>query len=272
MLGNSYVGKSSIICRYNNSNVSEQMENKQTIGVGFSLKKIITNDEKNEPLTIKLQIWDTAGQERFRSIISSYYRGSHICCLCFEPAKPDEIFDQIVRWIDQIREHVDIKQTMIYLLMTKYDKYPQMKYEQIKLIIDRVEHLYGVKYVRFIGFCSAFDDNFIQMMDRPYIEIFDKSNLANHEGSIDSTDPPQFIRSIENMNLGKWADGNAGGIGKEWVEVGEQSKIYSIDQMFKMIVDDFLTRLQYLNIVKSDEKKDEVKLSDHSIKSWLCCS
>ena len=26
---------------------------------------------------VKLQIWDTAGQERFRTITSTYYRGTH---------------------------------------------------------------------------------------------------------------------------------------------------------------------------------------------------
>ena len=26
---------------------------------------------------MKLQIWDTAGQERFRTITSTYYRGTH---------------------------------------------------------------------------------------------------------------------------------------------------------------------------------------------------
>ena len=39
--------------------------------ISFNLKLI----DKGEKL-IKLQIWDTAGQERFRTITSSYYKGS----------------------------------------------------------------------------------------------------------------------------------------------------------------------------------------------------
>ena len=44
-----------------------------TIGVDFRMKFIEMNKQR-----IKLTIWDTAGQERFRTLTSSYYRGSQV--------------------------------------------------------------------------------------------------------------------------------------------------------------------------------------------------
>ena len=43
-----------------------------TIGIDFLSKTMYLEDR-----TIRLQLWDTAGQERFRTITSTYYRGTH---------------------------------------------------------------------------------------------------------------------------------------------------------------------------------------------------
>ena len=69
-MGDSGVGKSSLILRYVDDIYSENYLS--SLGVDYKLRTIQL-DEK----TIKLQIWDTAGQERFRTITSSYYRGAH---------------------------------------------------------------------------------------------------------------------------------------------------------------------------------------------------
>ena len=50
-----------------------------TIGVDFKIKCGKLDGEN-----LKLQIWDTAGQERFRTITSSYYRGSMGIAVCYD--------------------------------------------------------------------------------------------------------------------------------------------------------------------------------------------
>jgi Ras-related protein Rab-1A len=71
LVGNSNVGKSSIVLRFADGEFNESYIT--TIGVDFRFKSIEFEGKK-----VKLQIWDTAGQERFRTITSSYYKGTAV--------------------------------------------------------------------------------------------------------------------------------------------------------------------------------------------------
>ena len=77
MLGDSGVGKSSLVGRYINGNFFEFQE--PTIGAAFNVKNLNMNG-----LTVKLEIWDTAGQERYQSLGMAFYRGAEACVLVFD--------------------------------------------------------------------------------------------------------------------------------------------------------------------------------------------
>ncbi len=69
MVGNSGVGKSSLLLRYADDVFTESYL--ATIGVDFKFKvKTIQNK------VVKMQIWDTAGQQRFRTIVNTYYKST----------------------------------------------------------------------------------------------------------------------------------------------------------------------------------------------------
>lgn len=94
LIGDSGVGKSAVLFRfaddvYNESYIS-------TIGVDFKIKTIFVNGK-----VIKLQIWDTAGQERFRTITTSYYRGSHIIFLCYDITDRQSFYN-LEMWMKEI--------------------------------------------------------------------------------------------------------------------------------------------------------------------------
>jgi Ras-related protein Rab-18 len=71
LIGNSGVGKSSLLLRFTDDTFLPQEEVSATIGVDFKVSMMEINGEQ-----YKLTIWDTAGQERFRTLTSSYYRGA----------------------------------------------------------------------------------------------------------------------------------------------------------------------------------------------------
>ena len=77
-LGDSSVGKTSIIARYMSGNFNAGYE--ATIGTDFSTKTVPTSKGKS----VQLQIWDTAGQERYRSLIPSYIRDSAAAVIVYD--------------------------------------------------------------------------------------------------------------------------------------------------------------------------------------------
>uniref|UniRef100_A0A4W4E622 Ras-related protein Rab-35 n=1 Tax=Electrophorus electricus TaxID=8005 RepID=A0A4W4E622_ELEEL len=72
-----------------------------TIGVDFKIRTVELNGEK-----VKLQIWDTAGQERFRTITSTYYRGTHGVIVVYDVTSA-ESFVNVKRWLHEINQNCD---------------------------------------------------------------------------------------------------------------------------------------------------------------------
>ena len=92
LIGNSGVGKSSIIQRYMKHTFEESY--KCTIGVDFLMKTIEIKDK-----TVKLQLWDTAGQEKYKSMVSSYYSGANVALVVFDLTNHSS-FDALPLWIE----------------------------------------------------------------------------------------------------------------------------------------------------------------------------
>ena len=65
MLGDTAVGKSSVVLRFVKNEFFEYQES--TIGAAFLTQTVAINDYK-----IKFEIWDTAGQERYHSLAPMY--------------------------------------------------------------------------------------------------------------------------------------------------------------------------------------------------------
>ncbi|KAI5006088.1 hypothetical protein ZWY2020_033331 [Hordeum vulgare] len=78
ILGDSGVGKSSLMNLYVNNKFSNQY--KATIGADFLTKEVKIDDR-----LFTLQIWDTAGQERFQSLGVAFYRGADCCASPSDP-------------------------------------------------------------------------------------------------------------------------------------------------------------------------------------------
>ncbi|NXK79115.1 RAB5B protein, partial [Amazona guildingii] len=69
LLGESAVGKSSLVLRFVKGQFHEYQES--TIGAAFLTQSVCLDDT-----TVKFEIWDTAGQERYHSLAPMYYRGA----------------------------------------------------------------------------------------------------------------------------------------------------------------------------------------------------
>ena len=101
LLGNSDVGKSSLLLRYVDSVWNDAFVS--TIGVDFKVKTLTINEKK-----VKMQIWDTAGQERFRTVVSTYFRGAHGILLLYDVTNRDS-FKNLESWLIEIEKNAKEK-------------------------------------------------------------------------------------------------------------------------------------------------------------------
>lgn len=100
IIGDSGVGKSSLLIRFSDDTFSGSYIT--TIGVDFKIRTVVINGQR-----VKLQIWDTAGQERFRTITSTYYRGTHGVIIVYDVTN-GESFANVRRWLQEIEHNCDV--------------------------------------------------------------------------------------------------------------------------------------------------------------------
>ncbi|XP_065190500.1 ras-related protein Rab-35-like [Sycon ciliatum] len=117
IIGDSGVGKSSLLLRFADNVFSGTYIT--TIGVDFKIRTIDVDGEK-----VKLQIWDTAGQERFRTITSTYYRGTHGVIVVYDVTSSDS-FINVKRWLQEIDQNCDVVNRV--LVGNKNDCPPEKK-------------------------------------------------------------------------------------------------------------------------------------------------
>ena len=95
LIGDSGVGKTNILSRYNNNEFS--LATQPTVGVEFGNKVI-----KKENKSIKLQLWDTAGQERYKAITNAFYKGSKGAFVVYDITRKSS-FLNIDKWIGELK-------------------------------------------------------------------------------------------------------------------------------------------------------------------------
>jgi small GTP-binding protein len=95
LIGDSDVGKSSIISRYVHN--KDHDDCRMMFGTGFGAKYVTFYGE-----LVKLSIWDTAGQEKYRTITKSYYRNVDAVVLVYNLSEP-ETFDNLKKiWMNEL--------------------------------------------------------------------------------------------------------------------------------------------------------------------------
>ena len=105
LLGDTGVGKTSIINRYINNKFDPDNDN--TLSSSFSTKEVIKND-----VLYRLNIWDTIGQEKYNAITNILIKGSNIVILVYS-VDSFSSFENIDFWYNSVK---DILQEDKYIL------------------------------------------------------------------------------------------------------------------------------------------------------------
>ena len=113
LLGESGVGKTSIINRYlNNEFASESLS---TLGSYTSKKEIIKNKTK-----YLLDIWDTSGQEQYHSITNLFINGSDIVILVYSIDSKSS-FTGLDFWYNSVKEKLGNDNFILAIVGSKSD-------------------------------------------------------------------------------------------------------------------------------------------------------
>ena len=111
ILGDSYVGKSSLINRLINNKF---VELSNTLSIEYHTYIISINGYK-----IRMQIWDTAGQEKFNSLISNYYKNTDVVIFVYSIDK-EESFQNLEMWFKHLKDNNE--NSLNILIGNKLDK------------------------------------------------------------------------------------------------------------------------------------------------------
>ena len=120
LLGNLYVGKTSIASRYCKNSFTENYMN--TIGGAYQQQNVVLNNGTK----IKLHIWDTSGQDRFRSMTNLYYRDAQVAILTYDVTN-EESFEGLNYWLNELSEKVERDSMLLCLVGNKNDVEPSKK-------------------------------------------------------------------------------------------------------------------------------------------------
>lgn len=112
LLGDSGVGKSSIIQRYISDTFCPSLVS--TLGVDLKTKRMHIDDK-----VVQVQVWDTAGQQAFHKITASYYKGSNAILLVYD-ISDRATFTNIEYWMKSIKERAG-ENVKVALLGNKMD-------------------------------------------------------------------------------------------------------------------------------------------------------
>ena len=121
LVGESGVGKTSIINRYLNNTYNENQ--KSTFAPKFK-NKVLNYPEYNK--SISFDIWDTAGQEAYRSITKNFYVNAAIGVMVYD-IRNRESFENIKKYWSQQLKDSGVQNIVLAIAGNKCDLFEQQE-------------------------------------------------------------------------------------------------------------------------------------------------
>ncbi|XP_075687625.1 ras-related protein Rab-17 [Rhinoderma darwinii] len=118
VLGNTDVGKSSLVLRYIRDDFHETVS---TTGCAFFSQRVYLQGK-----SLDFEIWDTAGQERYHSVCHLYYRGASAALLVYDITSK-ETFSRAQLWLQELQKCFISGEMVIALVGNKTDLHDERK-------------------------------------------------------------------------------------------------------------------------------------------------
>ena len=187
LVGNSDVGKSSIISQYVNKEISD---NHLSTITNEKLKKKVKIKDKE----LELDIWDTVGQENFRSVNKIFMKKAEIVLLVYDITNRKS-FDELEFWYEQVIENCSDSIVVIAIAANKSDLY-----EEQNVDFDEGKEFAKKKSINIIEETSSLDfENIDSLFNKILLEYIDKKysndsidNDNNNQNEINKDENKSF--------------------------------------------------------------------------------
>ena len=140
LIGESGVGKTSIINRYAHNEFNEI----ETItpGASFIAKTIFLQDYNQ---SIKFEIWDTAGQEKYRALAKVFYKNAAVCVLVYDITRKKSFEELKNYWYNQIKQCAS-PNIVIGIAANKCDLYDneQVSEDEARAFADKIGAVFNL--------------------------------------------------------------------------------------------------------------------------------
>ena len=97
-IGESGVGKTSIINRYEYNNFSSSIG--KTSGASFGAKVYYLKDYEK---SIKFEMWDTAGEQKYRALVKVFCKNANACILVYDITRYYSFKELKNYWVKEIK-------------------------------------------------------------------------------------------------------------------------------------------------------------------------
>ena len=193
MLGDSGVGKTSLVARLTNPTAPLNHDISATMGIEFDTQILDTPHGK-----VKAQIWDTAGQERFaRVLLPTYFRKAKGVILVYDVTSSKSFESLTERWMAQLDDHASGNEMSKLLVGNKSDLCPPPDDDNVhddqQQRQQQYTHSREISRDRALEFCARHDmeyletsakngNNVLKSFER-LITIVHEKNIAVRGGS-----------------------------------------------------------------------------------------
>ena len=185
LLGESGVGKTSIIAQYINQEFSD--DQLSTTGATFA-SKIMNLSAYNK--TICFEIWDTAGQERFKSLAKMFYKDAAIIILVYDITRTDSFKEIEEYWSKQVKEHAP-KKTILAIVGNKSDLYEK------EIIDENKVRKYAEELGAYFSYTSAKNGKGIEEL---FTEVGNRFCDPNHSYSQEALEDAERLRKVKSKS------------------------------------------------------------------------
>ena len=173
LIGDSSVGKTSLIQRYANGIFKE--EYLATCGLDLYTKHEIINN-----MNVLVNLWDTAGQERFKSLTPNYFKNAEGVMLTYDLTNM-ESFENLKYWMNSIETNLGDKKIFIPIIIVgnKLDKEDERKIT--KENADKLSKEYNYKYFETSAKTGEGVDDAVRDLVNQILEKSDKFEEERNE-------------------------------------------------------------------------------------------